>query len=99
TRFSRDWSSDVCSSDLDRNPILGDRFAGQVDPTFLALGRDDGQLRIEGTPFLHGLVDQHGDGVAAVPGLVKFEGRVDIGTEGWRLEERRVGKKITSKSL
>src|SRR5690606_40589737 len=33
TRFSRDWSSDVCSSDLDRvnHDILMDRVARRVD--------------------------------------------------------------------
>src|SRR5690606_40299516 len=31
TSFSRDWSSDVCSSDLLEKPILKEQWAGAVD--------------------------------------------------------------------
>src|SRR5215475_9008851 len=32
TRFSRDWSSDVCSSDLEALPLLREALAKETDP-------------------------------------------------------------------
>src|SRR5690606_40664183 len=45
TRFSRDWSSDVCSSDLRSQPELMDRLAEVLrDDTFEGLAAELNQL-------------------------------------------------------
>src|SRR5690606_39698109 len=96
--FSRDWSSDVCSSDLDRD-----------DPVFsgirLNTARDDELLHIDVKLLkageladAHPGVDQDQDGPS--PHITRFGQLGDrayfqIG-EG-RSEERRVGKDVTSR--
>src|SRR5690606_40334822 len=88
TRFSRDWSSDVCSSDLTAVLALGLLSA----PVAVAKRVDQdhpmpstGKVRITGHGYGHGHgMSQHGAQGAALQGL------------NWRQivrsEERRVGK-------
>src|SRR5690606_39392720 len=90
TRFSRDWSSDVCSSDLDLLGGTGDR-AEQI-------GRD----LVEIAPMLLG----DGEGVALVGRIDVHEGERRLvfvkleardGARDDRSEERRVGKECTAR--
>src|SRR5690606_40989819 len=82
TRFSRDWSSDVCSSDL---LVVADAAMG-IHYAHLA-GNDDG------TPLVHGdirpetLMVSFG-GVCQVTGY----GALGVAPKESRSEERRVGK-------
>src|SRR5215475_5631282 len=39
TRFSRDWSSDVCSSDLPAQPVAIEEFAEHMKRSKLTIGR------------------------------------------------------------
>src|SRR5690606_40829933 len=58
TRFSRDWSSDVCSSDLDRYdlPALA-RFLAQVCAALLMVGGAGVTAHDIGYVFFGGLVE------------------------------------------
>src|SRR5690606_40314324 len=92
-RFSRDWSSDVCSSDLDRRLPLVDEGAGEGDGEPLAVAVDD--LRLEpfdaaapGADEAHDL-DRRAVGVEGAH--VRTE-HVPRGPTVDRSEERRVGK-------
>src|SRR5690606_40021590 len=82
TRFSRDWSSDVCSSDLNLNVQVFSR------PSY----RDD----VVGSAGDYELKNRSHSGVAAelIDGLVKRvtyeQGQLRLGN--FRSEERRVGK-------
>src|SRR5690606_41177686 len=82
TRFSRDWSSDVCSSDLE----TGDR----VDQRGLARAvRADEAVDLA-------LLDAHGNILqrlhAAEPAADVFQGQDEPVFSVMRSEERRVGK-------
>src|SRR5690606_40582520 len=82
TRFSRDWSSDVCSSDLTLTVLL----AGQG----LELGRRDGDriIRIDnGCPLVPDINGQPGRGRERHGGGVAAD----------RSEERRVGKECRAR--
>src|SRR5438445_3183319 len=91
TRYWRDWSSDVCSSDL---LVL----AGQVD----LIGQRDhvaqlflGQQAIEVGPSGNSQV------IGAAAGLLALRGKrpaVPVGPGPLRSEERRVGKECRSRS-
>src|SRR5690606_40308317 len=88
TRFSRDWSSDVCSSDLDEMP--GDGVFGQgldfVDPfLYIVFAKIPHTQLIESVNFMRcaGLADSQQ--------LYGVRGAVG-GFQGFRSEERRVGK-------
>src|SRR5699024_11527812 len=50
TRSKRDWSSDVCSSDLDiaAGLLQGDELPALNDPTRMAVGRRDDELAVLG---------------------------------------------------
>src|SRR5690606_40359641 len=86
TRFSRDWSSDVCSSDL-----VGGRLDLTLRPS--GPGRDyDGtltirQFRVTGVPALAELLDA----ISVVGLLTQLNGP-------GRSEERRVGKECSSRA-
>src|SRR5690606_40875152 len=92
TRFSRDWSSDVCSSDLAVGEVAGDadRGAGAVggdvdreDDTALGV-----RLAGECGP---GVFGDDGEGGEAVPHAEP------LAAEGFfRSEERRAGKESTA---
>src|SRR5690606_40935479 len=86
TRFSRDWSSDVCSSDL---------WSGTLRGGSSAAGPWHGSEASMGPPLFRG-GHQRGKILVATPGPVRFcpacgSGRIDIA----RSEERRVGKECT----
>src|SRR5690606_40893762 len=77
TRFSRDWSSDVCSSDL--GLVLGEEAAGLADA--LTAGIEVGLGELEHADHVGRLLlDDEEQERDAPPG------------EGLRSEERRVGK-------
>src|SRR5690606_41151004 len=82
TRFSRDWSSDVCSSDL----LQGGRGDGIVHGVLAGQGVDDdvdGELRVVlGQPAL------------VAPVIVPLATIVLVAV---RSEERRVGKECRSR--
>src|SRR5690606_40964693 len=88
TRFSRDWSSDVCSSDLAKGKfgtftiLLFHPFQANSCPVFISIGvyNHYGLLYILCT-FLYV--------VNVITGVSGIIGKVIIGT---RSEERRVGK-------
>src|SRR5690606_39893333 len=90
TSFSRDWSSDVCSSDLvvidpDQRIELRDEFRDLIVP----LGRPDGEQ----------VLRRH----LAAQGIA-WEGELPDQTKAWipkarRSEERRVGNERNTRSL
>src|SRR5690606_40913997 len=82
TRFSRDWSSDVCSSDL---------TVAQAQRRVEAAIED--RRRIGGGAIVHGqrLADLLAD--VQVDAVVRVHRRLDLEDDaGLRSEERRVGK-------
>src|SRR5690606_40372293 len=96
TRFSRDWSSDVCSSDLHLfNPMSIARLQHAVrtedEDTYADYARRvNDQTRKLGT--LRGLLELDFDGATPIP-LDEVEPWTDIVK---RSEERRVGKECRS---
>src|SRR5690606_40974744 len=91
TRFSRDWSSDVCSSDLGEVQGGAPKQSATFHATRSARGRTDGFVRT-----LHFLVELF-DGARWARMLVELRGRSGP-SPAWpqshwnRSEERRVGK-------
>src|SRR5690606_39824708 len=90
TRFSRDWSSDVCSSDLQK---IGDEQAlgivinalWRIDLEQLAATENRHPVRErEGFPLVMRDIDRR----CADP----FVNSPDLDLHGFRSEERRVGK-------
>src|SRR3546814_15521185 len=95
-----DWSSDVCSSDLDRLGILtrGDR-PEQVELDLHERGIGVGDQRVEqaGAARLHRELEIMIVIGEAQPGLFEPLGiAVEIGDRRLRSEERRVGKECVS---
>src|SRR5690625_7630928 len=97
TRWPRDWSSDVCSSDLDdhlgRQELLaGDRFQGPSDGLLFVVKRNDdrniGVNAINATsPFL---LPPPGEQVLAFCTIFLLYSSTPT-KKDWRSEERRVG--------
>src|SRR5690606_41170492 len=91
TRFSRDWSSDVCSSDL----FSSEMAAGEPVIPFYPLGIVSGATLCdttyarEGDPARLTYWTDHKGTAWAVSG----EGEFDV----YRSEERRVGKECSSR--
>src|SRR3712207_6956379 len=83
TRYWRDWSSDVCSSDLDR--MLDEDWD-------LVVVLTDAPLKDGRNPVLTQLSPVHGVGLVAVPAL----GAVRV-PQKVRSEARRVGKECRSR--
>src|SRR5439155_9930552 len=93
TRWPRDWSSDVCSSDL---PV-GRRILDRGEHVLLdEESRAGDQAQLAQSPQLGGLLEKRDrvgaghEGVDAVD-LVGLDG-----LDEWRSEERRVGKECRS---
>src|SRR5690606_40226135 len=90
TRFSRDWSSDVCSSDLSVPPHKVNYRAN------LAALQALGATRVLALNTVGGITDRFGPRVLACPDqLIDYTwGRVSTLCEepGGRSEERRVGR-------
>src|SRR5690606_40953317 len=85
TRFSRDWSSDVCSSDLLKIHVLNKFTEDSELPKFLESclsGINVGLLSEAGCP---GIADPGAD-------VVKLAHQLNIKVVPLRSEERRVGK-------
>src|SRR3712207_8037857 len=82
TRYWRDWSSDVCSSDLGRIEEVVNKSKKEVDVAIMETGE---QAAYE--TGVHGL---H-------PELIKLIGRMRWRTSYGRSEERRVGKECRSR--
>src|SRR5690606_40944256 len=88
TRFSRDWSSDVCSSDLTDIELLGQKLGASL----AAFEQRSGQrlkLWFEPGKFL---VSESGYLVAAVNVIKETPSTTFAGLNTGRSEERRVGK-------
>src|SRR5690606_40511386 len=81
TRFSRDWSSDVCSSDLARENIdTAGRLAGSFNVGgTIAAPRASG--RIEGRELVFTLIDQ---------GLILAGGELDLDFDSDRVRLERL---------
>src|SRR5690606_40016922 len=90
TRFSRDWSSDVCSSDLELR--LANLALDWGKPVVMAINKwdlvTDEQLR----PFTH-MLNERLEPVSFAP-RVFTSAETDFGL---RSEERRVGKQCRSR--
>src|SRR5690606_40873185 len=92
TRFSRDWSSDVCSSDLDICEVVVERPAFQE---MTALGA--AKLAALGVGLIADLEDHPAEAPARWSPRMGKEARERL-LKGWRgavrarSEERRVGK-------
>src|SRR5690606_39619824 len=82
TRFSRDWSSDVCSSDLD--PLA------EIDHALGLLEAAGAVGGVAGAVVQQCVGSQLGAAQAAGPGLDRTQ-------QGARSEERRVGKEGRSR--
>src|SRR5690606_41037804 len=91
TRFSRDWSSDVCSSDLAPADVA------QVQ----AVLRIANQFRIPLWPISRGKNFGYGGASPRMPGTVILDlgrmNRIIEVNEKLRSEERRVGKECRSR--
>src|SRR5690606_39793330 len=87
TRFSRDWSSDVCSSDLQQHQTAGGVEAVQLD-----------QQLVEGLFLLVVTAAQRPGATGAAEGvqLVDEDDRRGLGAR-LRSEERRVGKECRAR--
>src|SRR5207302_7336838 len=86
TRFSRDWSSDVCSSDL--TAFIAERY--------LAIWSSNDGGAVAGVPYMYGPTVQF-YGRPYTQGQLIAEKRAAI--RQWpRSEERRVGKEGRSRS-
>src|SRR5690606_41093154 len=85
TRFSRDWSSDVCSSDLDPHPVRGDvLLPGQVLASVLVVPGQHGAAELLGAHRLNRpLSASLSSGLTLSPSFSSIFSRS---------EERRVGK-------
>src|SRR5690606_40477229 len=91
-RFSRDWSSDVCSSDLGGSIYV--TRPDQGDVLRLADANDDGLAEViqsvtSGYPLIHGIAFDGDTVYLATPKQV-LRGTV-AGDGSFRSEERRVG--------
>src|SRR5690606_41051267 len=87
TRFSRDWSSDVCSSDLDTTAEL-------IEPGQCALGHHGRAVLV--VVFTVDIdIEHNGTALQQIgaqkPGLRQI-GKAEEGRELLKSEERRVGK-------
>src|SRR5690606_39440588 len=90
TRFSRDWSSDVCSSDLKKNV---DRYSSCLYAIGMS-AEEDFEIFLVSAPGLESVLceEARAKGFAEatpVTGGVTIRGGWP---EVWRSEERRVGK-------
>src|SRR5690606_39789248 len=92
TRFSRDWSSDVCSSDL--GVALAEGIAVRRVPLCLRVGNQIGDRRADAGNG----ADEDADDGAAEDDRGVFEGELqpseDAGEADLRSEERRVGRRV-----
>src|SRR5690606_40593756 len=92
TRFSRDWSSDVCSSDLSLllvAPALGFLLLAGSVSAFTDLARDLGRLESNLRAPALGAEPEPVTGLQG--GGVRLQ-KVPSSNPGQRSEERRVGK-------
>src|SRR5690606_39498141 len=87
TRFSRDWSSDVCSSDLGRDGDIVGRRAAELGIALMMHDVRDKAAAVQSLAQEHGLdlseIGYMGDDIIDVPAMQRT---------GFRSEERRVGK-------
>src|SRR5207249_7274558 len=90
TRSKRDWSSDVCSSDLDQIGVrvADDAVGERGGPVRQGVARAQRQLAIQHAADRGVLVDDVATGVANVNAAVK---------DSERSEERRVGKECRAR--
>src|SRR5207248_6447732 len=84
TRSYGDWSSDVCSSDLERQAPDVEEVAERVDPLHRRLDVDDAALIVRVQPREARAADDEA--------VLDLERRPDADARGHRSEERRVGK-------
>src|SRR5690606_40485487 len=87
TRFSRDWSSDVCSSDLAAEEQYRDLVARSADMDALVDRHARATERLKGVRAqLESAVTERKEAEAAVQAVSGLKAELD------RSEERRVGK-------
>src|SRR5690606_41157660 len=89
TRFSRDWSSDVCSSDLERK--IREIYIVHLRPASEAGSKVDFGIRYIATDGRRGLV-RLVDSTHLVHGAHLLLVQQQKGNGAFRSEERRVGK-------
>src|SRR5258707_7057721 len=90
-RYWRDWSSDVCSSDLDL-----DSYLAKIEPSLPALSHD-----LEAAPdVLRAYADAAPDFVSIADNAARFSDTLvdqEQNLDAARSEERRVGKECRSR--
>src|SRR5690606_40523670 len=97
TRFSRDWSSDVCSSDLQAVEMLRRLHAISGDRTHLFPGRDDRNRPMSVHSIRQALKVLGWSGTYSPHGT-RTTGSTRLNEMGYRRsEERRVGKECRSR--
>src|SRR5690606_39940570 len=93
TRFSRDWSSDVCSSDLPVPEAVFSRDGARLGTIGM-----DGSVRVwdaSSGALLHTITGDERD--SSYPSSIEFDPSGDAVLVGDRSEERRVGKGMRSR--
>src|SRR5690606_41159814 len=92
TRFSRDWSSDVCSSDLEQK--IGDLPAGRlIEISGGFVGDQDARFRRERARNRDALLLAAGELARVVRGPLRKSHRGEFACgDAERSEERRVGE-------
>src|SRR5690606_40674668 len=99
TRFSRDWSSDVCSSDLAR--VFSPRLAAERErgtPRLVATARCADSLRSSALAFAL-LVRPDPPARSPPPDCLLTVAQARASASCSRSEERRVGKGVSSRWL
>src|SRR5690606_41165214 len=93
TRFSRYWSSDVCSSDLTRT-FSGTPSNGDIGTISVEVTADDGNATVSDT---FDLLVQVAGGINTDPAIVNPIANQNATEDAARSEERRVGKEGRSR--
>src|SRR5690606_41196250 len=96
TRFSRDWSSDVCSSDL--MDIFGpdwDNYMGRIQENWIKIIRPDDLVLLPGDLSWATYIEKSDPDFLFIESLPGKK-IISKGNHDYRSEERRVGKECRS---
>src|SRR5690606_39595672 len=96
TRFSRDWSSDVCSSDL-ASARFATRDAKEADVVRRLSGLISNELNVKQVEVLEGAADVVEYKLNPLPSILGKKFGKDFPRVQKRSEERRVGKEWVSR--